>query len=179
VAPFGYAERSAEPVRVVAVGYDLSSESEAAVDLAAELAAAAEGTIRILTVDEPRSARYADLMAGSAGVPYEDSRDRLRARVMKRRDDLPRALRADARIRSGFPVTELIDELEQGVDLLVIGSRGYGPIGRALVGSVAADVIRAAPCPVVLVPRALVVHEPAVRASENADSAPEEARSVT
>jgi nucleotide-binding universal stress UspA family protein len=40
------------------------------------------------------------------------------------------------------------------VDLLVIGSRGYGPFRRALLGGVAAEVMRSAPCPVIVVPRA-------------------------
>jgi nucleotide-binding universal stress UspA family protein len=42
---------------------------------------------------------------------------------------------------------------EEGVelDLLVIGSRGRGPIKNLLLGSVSADVMRRAPCPVVVV----------------------------
>jgi nucleotide-binding universal stress UspA family protein len=155
VAPLGFADRTDGAVRVVAAGYDLSPESEAAVDLAADLARAAEGTIRLLTVDEPRAARSADLIAGAyAARPYEDARERLHATVTERRDGLPAVLRADATIVSGFPAHELLEELDKGVDIVVLGSRGYGPLGRALVGSVSADVIQASPCPVVLVPRA-------------------------
>ena len=73
---------------------------------------------------------------------------------MEKRDALPAALRADAQVLSGLPAHELLEELDKGVDLMVIGSRGYGPLGRALAGSVSIDVIRQAPCPVVLVPRA-------------------------
>ena len=40
-----------------------------------------------------------------------------------------------------------------GVDLLVLGSRGFGPVMRLLVGSVSSRVIREAPCPVLVVPR--------------------------
>ena len=39
------------------------------------------------------------------------------------------------------------------LDLLVIGSRGYGPLRRTLLGGVSAEVMRTAPCPVVVVPR--------------------------
>jgi nucleotide-binding universal stress UspA family protein len=38
------------------------------------------------------------------------------------------------------------------VDLLVLGSRGYGPVRRVLLGDVAGNVIRGAACPVVAVP---------------------------
>ena len=152
IAPRGYAERAGEQVRVVAVGYDLSPESEAAVDMAAELATAAEGTIRILTVDDQRSVRYSGF-AAPIGV-IEGARQQLRERVMARRDGLPAVLRADATVLSGSPAPELLEELDKGVDVMVLGSRGYGPIGRALAGSVSADVVRGAPCPVVLVARA-------------------------
>jgi nucleotide-binding universal stress UspA family protein len=40
-----------------------------------------------------------------------------------------------------------------GVDLLVLGSRGFGPVMRLLIGSVSSRVIREAPCPVLVVPR--------------------------
>jgi nucleotide-binding universal stress UspA family protein len=40
-------------------------------------------------------------------------------------------------------------------DLLVLGTHGYGAIGRALVGSVSSRVVRAATCPMLLIPAAL------------------------
>jgi nucleotide-binding universal stress UspA family protein len=36
--------------------------------------------------------------------------------------------------------------------LLVLGSRGYGPVGAVLLGSVSNALVRTASCPVVLVP---------------------------
>ena len=42
--------------------------------------------------------------------------------------------------------------LAERANLLVIGTHGYGPIKRFLLGSVATRVLRAAPCPVVTVP---------------------------
>jgi hypothetical protein len=42
--------------------------------------------------------------------------------------------------------------------MLVMGSRAYGPIGRALVGTVSGSVVRQATCPVVIVPRAVATH---------------------
>lgn len=155
IAPAGYALETDREPRVIAAGYDLSEESEAALKLAAELAGAAECTIRILTVEEPHAERYGDVISGGVAMqPTEDVRDRLRMAVMRKRDELPIALRADASILRGLPGPALLAELEKGVDLVVMGSRGYGPIGRALLGTVAAQVVGKASCPVVIVPRA-------------------------
>jgi nucleotide-binding universal stress UspA family protein len=38
-------------------------------------------------------------------------------------------------------------------DLLLVGSRSYGPLGRTLLGSVSSTLIHEAPCPVLVVPR--------------------------
>ena len=43
--------------------------------------------------------------------------------------------------------------LSQQVDLLVLGSRGYGPLRRALLGGSADRIVHGAACPVVVVPR--------------------------
>ena len=36
--------------------------------------------------------------------------------------------------------------------MIVMGSRGHGPLAAALLGSVAAHVVQHAPCPVMVVP---------------------------
>lgn len=37
--------------------------------------------------------------------------------------------------------------------MLVLGSRGYGPVRRVLMGGTSAKLMRSAPCPVLAVPR--------------------------
>jgi nucleotide-binding universal stress UspA family protein len=66
---------------------------------------------------------------------------------------LPPELRAQPVHEKGDPAERLLERAEQGVDLLVLGSRGHGPVMRALLGSVSAKVIRRATCPVLIVPR--------------------------
>lgn len=51
------------------------------------------------------------------------------------------------------PATAILDFAGANVDLLLVGSRAYGPIRRALVGSVSSTVVRHAPCPVLVMPR--------------------------
>lgn len=53
----------------------------------------------------------------------------------------------------GPPAETLAEACEDGVDLLVAGSRGYGPLSRVLLGSVTTQLIGMAPCPVLVVPR--------------------------
>jgi universal stress protein E len=60
---------------------------------------------------------------------------------------------------------------QQAAGLIVLGTHGHGALKRALIGSVASAVARAAPCPVLLVPPARwsAVHaEPAREAASSA-----------
>ena len=59
---------------------------------------------------------------------------------------------AGVHARLGRPDAEIVglaDEL--GAGLIVLGSRGLGPLRRALMGSVSDSVVRHAPCPVLVV----------------------------
>jgi nucleotide-binding universal stress UspA family protein len=66
---------------------------------------------------------------------------------------LPPEVRALPVLEKGNPVDKLLEFSEVGIDLLVLGSRGFGPVMRLLIGSVSSRVIRGAPCPVMVVPR--------------------------
>src|ERR671916_822862 len=59
---------------------------------------------------------------------------------------------AEVHARIGRPDAEIVglaDEL--GAGLIVLGSRGLGPLRRALMGSVSDSVVRHAPCPTLVV----------------------------
>jgi nucleotide-binding universal stress UspA family protein len=59
---------------------------------------------------------------------------------------------AEIHARIGRPDAEIVglaDEL--GAGLIVLGSRGLGPLRRALMGSVSDSVVRHAHCPVLVV----------------------------
>jgi nucleotide-binding universal stress UspA family protein len=55
-------------------------------------------------------------------------------------------------VTEGDPAEELATMAEQ-LDLLVLGSRAYGPAGRLLSGSTSTQLARRAPCPLLVVPR--------------------------
>ena len=52
----------------------------------------------------------------------------------------------------GDPATELA-YAGNDLDLLVTGSRGYGPVRRLMLGSTSARLVREAPCPVLVLTR--------------------------
>jgi nucleotide-binding universal stress UspA family protein len=47
----------------------------------------------------------------------------------------------------------VLAERSRELDLLVVGSRGYGPVRQVLIGGVSAELMRRAACPVLIVPR--------------------------
>ena len=61
-----------------------------------------------------------------------------------------------AELRHGDPASVLL-EAGKGAQLLVVGTRGLGPVRGALLGSVAQRCLAGAPCPVVVVPTATAV----------------------
>ena len=60
----------------------------------------------------------------------------------------------ESEILEGDPAQTLA-ESSAGLALLVLGSRGYGPVRSVLLGSVSAGVARTAACPVLVVPTAV------------------------
>ena len=48
---------------------------------------------------------------------------------------------------------KMLIEASEDLGLLVLGSRGYGPMHSVLVGGVAGRVVRDAACPVLVLPR--------------------------
>jgi nucleotide-binding universal stress UspA family protein len=55
---------------------------------------------------------------------------------------------------AGDPAEQLA-ERSAGVDLMVVGSRGYGPLHSVLVGGVSGRLMRTAHCPTIVVPRGI------------------------
>jgi nucleotide-binding universal stress UspA family protein len=55
----------------------------------------------------------------------------------------------------GDPARALAEEAGKGIDLMVLGSRGYGPVGRVLLGGVSTALVRMAPCSLLIVPRSV------------------------
>jgi nucleotide-binding universal stress UspA family protein len=152
VAPRGYV---ADELRVIEVGYDASAEAEAALETAAALGELAKATLRVIAVDAPTTGTAVSTpgVASVARVPEAfDLQAKLHAGVSR----LPAKLRALPVFEHGNPAPVLLARAEEGVDLMVVGSRGYGPLGVVLLGSVSVAVIENATRPVLVTPRSTV-----------------------
>lgn len=151
IAPKGYAQKdhSGDRLRVLAVGYDGMAESQAALEEGAKLCLKFGGSMKVVGVATPVPAIGAAAAAQAGPEAGPDFQTRLHEAVAA----LPPEVRALPVLEKGNPVDKLLEFSEVGIDLLVLGSRGFGPVMRLLIGSVSSRVIRGAPCPVMVVPR--------------------------
>jgi nucleotide-binding universal stress UspA family protein len=148
IAPRGFAEQGPGEPRVIGVAFDDSAESRLALELAARLGEATSAALRVISVYHGAAPGH-DRNWPDAPTAYEEMQDVLRRAVRP----LPDELRAEPRFLSGDPASVLVGESELGLGLIVMGSRGYGPLRSVLLGSVSEEVVRAAACPVIIVPR--------------------------
>jgi nucleotide-binding universal stress UspA family protein len=152
IAPKGFADREVATVGVVGVGYDGSPESKAALAGAVELARAAEASVRIVSLVNPPERPLAEerpVPAGEWSYLATIRRD-LQTAVDEALAEFPPDVEVSAEVITG--PTEALGE-QEGVDLLVIGSRGYGPMPRALLGSTSIPLVRHANYPLIVFPR--------------------------
>ncbi|MGD0386986.1 MAG: universal stress protein, partial [Solirubrobacteraceae bacterium] len=67
-------------------------------------------------------------------------------------DDLAKLEGVKGEVALGLAGEELAT-FGAGVDLLIVGSRGYGPLRRLMLGSTAAHLASNARCPLLVLPR--------------------------
>ncbi len=153
VAPLGFRDRAPAELRTIGVGIDDSAEAALALDAAAALTGATGARLRIATATGPP--------AGSpevhVGYDHVVVMRALRAQAEQRVAEAARGLagtEADTAVLEGDAAATLLD-LAENLDLLVVGSRAYGPLARTLLGSVSQALVHDAPCPVLVVPRGI------------------------
>ena len=146
IAPAGYGDGSG-PIREVGVGYDGSAESEAALERARAVARAQGARLSACqAVSIPTTA------LGPGPLPVSDTIDRLVREAQGRLDGLEGV---DARATYGSPA-DVLAVYSGSVDLLIVGSRGYGPVGHLMHGSTSSRLARSASCPLLVLPRSPV-----------------------
>jgi nucleotide-binding universal stress UspA family protein len=154
VAPRGYRRREQTGLRRIGVAFVDTPDGHEAVRHAAELAARSGLPLTLFSVVSvhhtwfvPEAVRpEEETIPVEVRKDYQEALDRALA-------GLPDGVKATGELLYGDVVDELSVVGERGVDLLVCGSRGYGPVRRVLLGTVSAALVRQASIPVLVVPR--------------------------
>jgi nucleotide-binding universal stress UspA family protein len=137
-------------IRQILLATDLGPASAAATDEAFRLAAALGANLLAVSVIDPRTLQ---LPGGRFRRRIDQERSRLETvageLVLRgRRDRVPTSFL----IWEGDPAESIVDAARsERSDVIVVGSHGRGALGRALIGSVSDQVVRRAPCPVLVV----------------------------
>jgi nucleotide-binding universal stress UspA family protein len=93
----------------------------------------------------------------SAGEPLRADEDEVEQKILGQVEEAcAEGLNVTSKFGSGFTghTADVIAELarEAGADVIVVGTRGHGPVAGLLVGSVTQRLLHTAPCPVLAVP---------------------------
>jgi nucleotide-binding universal stress UspA family protein len=152
IASRGYAADPA-PIATIGVGCDGSPESDAALATARALAQHTGASIRALEVVSIPAYAYTGIVPPEMGEGIEMMREQASARLAA----LPGV---EGSAVYGLPGEELA-ALGDQVDLLVVGSRNYGPVRRLVLGSTSDYLAHHARCSLLVLPRMAGKGEPA------------------
>ena len=138
IAPRGYATQPVRSVSTVVVGFDGSAESGLALLEAEQLAREAGSTVRLVSAIE-----------GPAKAPREVAQASLHEACRS----VPERIPVESDLVTGAAAEELRRASAKKDAIVVVGSRGYGPLRRAMLGSVSEKLVDSAQAPVIVCPR--------------------------
>jgi nucleotide-binding universal stress UspA family protein len=154
---------AAEPIRRILVATDFSEVADEALEGAGRIAKKLGADLLLVHAHTsisdpafgdlpPEMRSYAEGLQSRLQREAADAAALLDARAGR----LPGGVRVQTKMLVGRPGDAIVDEARQSAaGLVVLGTHGRGAVGRAILGSVAHEVLRTAPCPVLLVgPRA-------------------------
>ena len=152
IAPAGYC-REPTVMREVGVGYDGSAESEGALALARIVAGEHQAKLSAFqAISTPAYHTPACLYMGYLDTPAPVDAKSIRGEVARACDRIAGLGDVESHAAYGDPVEELT-LYSASLGLLVIGSCGYGPLGRLVYGGVAQRLARTARCPLLVLTR--------------------------
>ena len=149
VVPREFAQRPEAGTGTIGVAFDGRKESEEALVFAVELAEALDATLRLIAVV---TNEFNEEPSGDDAAFLQSLRHKISERVAEAEERLPEDLNFGAVIEEGDPV-EVLAERSADVDLMVVGSRAYGPVGYAILGGISHPLMRVARSPVIVVPK--------------------------
>lgn len=153
VVPMDYRTHANDAIRRIGVAYNDTDESRAAVTAAVALARALQAELVVIGIVSTEYFTTPAVM-GAAGIASLRSDIE---RHVKETVDAVAASVSDEVTAHGVTATgeavELLTAQSENLDLLVMGSRGYGPLHAVISGGVSGQLVRSAHCPVIVVPR--------------------------
>lgn len=153
IAPRGFAKRDFDRLQRIGVAFDGSPESWAALETAIGIAEICHGRLTVLTVADYPHYGYAEswsiLSAGQLHDAEREEKQRLLELALGR---VPAELNHESRLLSGDAGRTLCAASGE-FDLMVTGSRAYGPLRRTVLGSTTRKLIRSSSCPILVLPR--------------------------
>jgi len=159
VAPIGLAARGQAHLATVGVGYDGTPEAGEALPIAGSLARPAGARLRVRAVlhDRLPYIGWAAFARAERDAVQQLWDELIKPQAKSLREDTERVASASGAeavvdVMVGTPSDGLI-ALSREVDLLVIGSRRWGPAGRALLGHTGEMLMHKGYCPMMVVPR--------------------------
>ncbi len=138
----------------ILVTTDLSDASLPALDVAAKLARSLAAPVTLLFVVE-------DNLPPILGFTTDVERHKVlehQGRAAREQLEIPARQRlagceVEVTTRVGVPASEIRQYAQDnGIDLIVMASHGFGPMRQLLIGSTTERVLHHAPCPVLVVP---------------------------
>jgi nucleotide-binding universal stress UspA family protein len=137
----------------ILVAIDGSEHGAAALRTAAQLAREEHARLTVLTAVPPAPA-FAQLTAPGVTALGDAAHllGEAGARMTKQIEAVPDDVSVTSIVVAGAPAQVILERLREGHhDLLVMGTRGLGRVGSALLGSVSQTVLHAAEVPVLVV----------------------------
>jgi nucleotide-binding universal stress UspA family protein len=152
VVPREYAKRFGA-IANIGVGYDASDESAAALSGACRLARRLGAGLHVAHVFDASLIGRPALLTGPAWMSLRDDHEAAQRRELADAiAALPAEVDAQARFIIGRPGEELA-RVSESMDVMVVGSRGYGPLAAVFLGGVSHRLLLRAASPVVVLPR--------------------------
>lgn len=159
IAPHGYRDQADRDIETIVVGFDGSAEAGLALLAASRLAREIGARVKLVSVAEPPALGTGKGGSDGCHALKEAIEDDLRDALTQGCSAVPDGIDAEPVLVSGDPATALAEAAKEPGTLLILGSRGYGPVRRVLLGSVSRELVRSAPSPVIIHPRGM--QEPA------------------
>jgi nucleotide-binding universal stress UspA family protein len=133
------------------VGVDGSPSAQAALAFAVRQAGLTGATVEAVI-----AWHYPVMVAGYGSVPTSDNTDWAAIAAQTLSDAIARTVDPGGTVKVSTTVQEgsaagVLLAAASGADLLVVGSRGHGGFGGALLGSVSQHCAHHAPCPIVII----------------------------